>query len=494
MPSGVAASTRTSYWKMRDKDEKRYFHFDRKVSRKNLESLANSPDLVAKHSFYPLLSFKEEWIRYRGDGVGKKKSRPIRYASRKDAAIYARYRAILLPCYEEELSKREISDVPIAYRKIIGPSGAGKNNIDFAVDVFRFVQKAGNCVATVVDISSYFDSLDHGIIEKNWKLLMGGVLPADHNKVLKSLTNYVTVDSKKLFERLELYKKGEGASKVERRMRRIDRLRSLRHVQLLSPKDFRAKVCGGDPNLPSLLQKNPFKYGIPQGTPISDLIANFYLLDFDTVVSAWVSERSGIYRRYSDDIVVIVPIENVKSPHDVADCLKKEIINHGPKIKIQDKKVAVGIFTIISGQQSYKHCFGMASKNGLEYLGFEFNGLVVKIKDATLSNAWRRLKRRSYGFAKRYVRQYRQKGDDWISINYPSEMLEIKILKKVTAGQDVGFKSWTFIRYVRQASVKFIGFDRDFSHQIKRYRRMAGKLIKMDLNKALEKYGNNSER
>jgi len=166
MPIGVTASTRTIYWKMRDKDEKRYFHFDRRISRKNLEELANNSDRVEKHAFYPLLSFKEEWIRYRGAGLGKKKSRPIRYAARKDAAIYARYRALLLYLYEGELSRRGICDVPIAYRKITGAGGVGKNNIDFAADVFRFIKESGNCIATVVDISSYFDSLDHGIKKK----------------------------------------------------------------------------------------------------------------------------------------------------------------------------------------------------------------------------------------------------------------------------------------------------------------------------------------
>jgi len=326
-------------------------------------------------------------------------------------------------------------------------------------------------------------------LRKNWELLLGGALPKDHEAVFKSITNYVTVDSKRLFERLDLYKKGEGTKKIDRRMRRVDKLRSLRHVQLLSPNEFRSKVCGGDPHLPSLLQKNPFNYGIPQGTPISDLIANFYLIEFDTVVSAWVSQRSGIYRRYSDDIIVIVPNENLSNPHEVSDFLKKEISNHGSMIKIQDKKVAIGVFSTLLGRQTYKHYFGMASKNGLEYLGFEFNGVVVKIKVATLSNAWRRLKRRSYGFAKRYVRQYRLKGNAWIASNYPAAMLEVKILKKVTAGQDDGFKSWTFIRYVRQASAKFVGFDRNFSHQIKRYRRMASKVINMDLNKAIQRYG-----
>ncbi|WP_139056264.1 hypothetical protein [Rhizobium sp. 9140] len=57
MPTGVIASTQSYDWVPRDKDIKKYLHFDRKVPIKNVVALANDPDAVSKHTFFPLLRF-----------------------------------------------------------------------------------------------------------------------------------------------------------------------------------------------------------------------------------------------------------------------------------------------------------------------------------------------------------------------------------------------------------------------------------------------------
>ena len=54
-----------------------------------------------------------------------------------------------------------------------------------------------------------------------------------------------------------------------------------------------------------LIQKpNKFdgkRYGIPQGSPMSAILSNIYMLDFDKYCCELANNFGGIYRRYCDD-------------------------------------------------------------------------------------------------------------------------------------------------------------------------------------------------
>lgn len=479
----------SSIWSPREKDLKTYLHFDRRISSAKITELSNSPERVAKHAFFPLLLYSEEWTRYRGAASARqKKRRPIRYSARTDAAIYAKYRSELSRLYEKEVSARDLDQEPIAYRRIANEYGGGnKCNIDFAHDIFKFIRDTGSCVACVVDISSYFESLDHSKILEKWKILIGQELPADHMAVFRSVTNYCVVDYEQMASRLGLYEKNSSGNRFERRQRKIDRLRTSGHTQLCSPAEFRNLICGGDNTLPSLLRKNRSGFGIPQGTPISDLIANFYLLDFDQRLKNFADANGGLYRRYSDDIILILPEKSDSDFLELKAFLQREIKKEGERLEIQDKKVAICKFEPqMDGSLKYSHLFGKSSKNGLEYLGFQFNGRVVSLKDATLSNAWRKIKRRSYGFARRYVRRYRDKGAGWIKANYPFQKLLVKFISKVTHSQDVGFESWTFRSYVIRCMKKFSKLNCIFTKQVRHYLANTQTLISNDLEKAIK--------
>ncbi|WP_425417422.1 reverse transcriptase domain-containing protein [Oricola indica] len=490
MPSDVIPLSHTKEWEPREKDIKNYIHFDRRIGSKKLKKICNDPDLVAKHAFYPLLRFSQEWIRFRGNGSKKvKKKRPIRYAARLDAAIFAKYRSDLSDLYEKELVRRGLEDVPTAYRRIPKDnSGGNKSNIELARDVFDFIRDVEDCVVTVVDISSFFEKIDHSKLKKAWIGLLAGEMPPDHSAVFKAVTKYSVVDFEPMAARLGLYKSVNGTNRYAKRKRRIDEMRDLGHTQICSNQDFRRLICGGSPQHPSLIQKNNSDFGIPQGTPISDLLANIYLLDFDERMHHWATKRHGIYRRYSDDIVLIVPSCKITKVLEVKELLQSEISREGAELQIKDKKVAVCRFSANGSNQAFSHIFGEASKNGLEYLGFQFDGKRVSIKDSTLSNAWRKLKRRSYGFARRYVRRYRGKGQIWIIENYPFNFLIKKFLLKVTYGQDIGYEVWTFRSYVRRASNAFSGYETIFSKQTKKYRSFAEDLLTRDLNLALRRH------
>ena len=58
--------------------------------------------------------------------------------------------------------------------------------------------------------------------------------------------------------------------------------------------------------------KEKIQVGIPQGLPISAVLANLYLLDFDkNILDKVVKGKGGFYRRYSDDIIIIANVDDL---------------------------------------------------------------------------------------------------------------------------------------------------------------------------------------
>lgn len=277
------------------KNLKRYPHFDKWIGLDKIDELVSDPDQVAKNKFHPFFLYHETWQPFRATGSdGKKaksKSRPIRYAARKDAYILTHYRRILSEKYEAKLADMGISDCPIAYRKIPKLNGGGKCNIDFAKDAFDEIERQGNCVAIALDIKGYFENLDHAKIKALWCDLLGvSLLPPDHFTVFKNMTRYHVVDQKEVYRRLGYL---ETISVNGYPRERYTMSFKDMPTQLCTPAEFREKICGGDPALPSLVrgnvdeEGNQLDHGIPQGAPISDLIANFYLLHFDAALQKY---------------------------------------------------------------------------------------------------------------------------------------------------------------------------------------------------------------
>lgn len=179
-------------------DLKQYPHFDKPLSIKKIKALVNDPLRVQQNTFYPFMRYDQSWQPFRKKIGGKpeRKERPIRYASRRDAYIYAKYRHDLALLYEKKLEEFGVSACPLAYRKIAkgGQSPSGKCNIDFAKDAFDHVDSYGNCIAVALDISKFFESLDHKLIYKMWcELLDCENLPPDHLAVYKNITKYAYV-------------------------------------------------------------------------------------------------------------------------------------------------------------------------------------------------------------------------------------------------------------------------------------------------------------
>lgn len=73
-------------------------------------------------------------------------------------------------------------------------------------------------------------------------------------------------------------------------------------------------------------------FGIPQGASISSTLANLYLINFDKKINDFISSKNGIYRRYSDDMIVVCQYSDIK---EIDKLFYEEIKNHQLEIHSQ---------------------------------------------------------------------------------------------------------------------------------------------------------------
>lgn len=472
-----------------EKDIKHYPHFDRHLSLDKIANLVNDPESVSRNKFYPFFLYNESWKPFRKlDSDGNKpapKSRPIRYASRRDAYIFTHYRRILSDLYEAELRRLGINHCPIAYRKILKPSGGGKCNIDFAKDAFDSIIRLENCVAIALDIKGYFENLDHGRIKDIWCHLLGTTtLPRDHYTVFKNITKYHVVDQKEVYRRLGIIQDIE-ANGYLRETYTIPYKKMP--TQLCTPKVFREKVCGGDPNLPSLIVSNKTGRGVPQGAPISDLIANFYLIHFDATISKFANEAGGVYMRYSDDILIVLPGGEAEA-NTAQQLALSEIQKYGDHLIIKDEKTCVVKFTKGPSEQTFEHVRGPQGANGFEYLGFRFDGKNVYVRDSTMSRLYRKVSLTAKGFANNFANSHPDKSAEEIisTFNYSDfSQRFLKVHPDDLSPDD--HATWTFYSYLKRASETFGERGKKILPQARNFRQFMRDRLKRSMEKAVQR-------
>lgn len=358
-----------------------YPHFDPPVTRDTAEEIVTDREQVAHHSFYPLIKRLDQTPKYDPlarpakdeEGEVRYKSRRICYAAHLDAHVYSYYSDLLSEEYEDYLGAMDFGSSVIAYRQF----DESRCNIHFARDVFQHIYRTcepnESLVALVFDIKGFFDHLDHGLLKEAWgKVLETSRLPEDHYQLYKSLTEYAYV---KLSRLREIFSDFYEQSRAERAKE-----------QICSPPEFRSKVRGQGHVI-----VNPHEYGIPQGTPISALLSNIYMRPFDKAVHNRVSGERGIYRRYSDDLIVVV---SASRKGEVEDFVMSEIAKR--KLSIQKKKTEKYLFRHVGNRlKSWKLDSeadpSIPEENQLQYLGFVFDGENIRIRPSSLTQYYRRL-------------------------------------------------------------------------------------------------------
>lgn len=146
--------TKPSWYK-----EKGYLHFDSPVGWRKAQAIATAPHVVAQHAFYPFISYTVEsetvHVAAHNKLATKVKERPVAYASHLDAQIYSYYAQQLQQQYEAYLQQQILAGSVLAFRSL------GKSNIEFAKEAFDSIRKQQRCVAIALDITGFFDHLNH---------------------------------------------------------------------------------------------------------------------------------------------------------------------------------------------------------------------------------------------------------------------------------------------------------------------------------------------
>jgi len=302
------------------------------------------------------------------------KSRPIMYASHKDACIYSYYCFVMEQLYEKELLDKKIESNVIAYRSI-----DGKNNIDFAKEAFDEMKSRSEFDSMMIDVKGFFDNLSHDQLKKRWEELLSGGFKAnkDHEYIYENITSYRSISN---YRAIELLKKN----------RKKFLFVSDGSYKLASLNDY-------NDLLKSSVKKNRSGIGIPQGSPISGILANLYLIKFDEEVASMINRHGGLYQRYSDDILIICPIGTAKDIYDeVVRLLSNESLKLGKAKteafrKHKDQELLLNVTHEVEPT-------GNAKKHQAQYLGFHFNGKNITIRPSTISKHMRKKSKPSYLF------------------------------------------------------------------------------------------------
>lgn len=339
-----------------------YLHFDKPISVEHALDIVTNPNKVTTHSFLPFITFTSTTFKVHKDKdtneLGKTpKERPIAYSSHIDSHIYSYYSNILNHLYEEQLRVHNISKNILAFRAL------SKSNIEFANEAFQEIKLRGNCSAVALDLSKFFDTLNHSLLKDAWcRLLATDKLPNDHYAVFKAITKFSKVDKEKLYNLMGIPKNNAKHAKKTRK-------------QICSFSEFRNKVRKSN-----LIIPNKADFGIPQGSPISALLSNIYMMNFDIEMKEYVSSLGGEYFRYCDDMLFIVPTHE---KDNVAGEAERQLLKL--KVSLNIKKTEIREFKSTPSK--------IESDKPLQYLGFIFDGDRIFLRSSSLSRYSDRMKR-----------------------------------------------------------------------------------------------------
>lgn len=364
---------------------KHYLHFDDRLDIKHVKKKIQDPNWVSSHAFLPFIHFsitfnkyvsipKDKIVALNQRKEKRKKVRQIYYAAHKDRYIYKYYGDLLNYAYNVFARKHGIDDIALAYRN----NKSGKNNIDFAYEVFDFLFNQNQAVVISIDFTEFFDHIDHQTLKQNIKTILGvEELPMDWYKVFKNLTQFSYVHK---YDVDDFLKQKYGVKKLKE----LKKTKKLRKI--MTPNEFRNFKES------NYLFKNKKPYGIPQGSGMSAVSSNVHLIHFDQEMNQWAKKYQALYRRYCDDLILVIPV--TRAAPEVVELLKKEVLQiikgyHFQGLKIQEKKTEISYY-------SNDMVFDESQKQStIDYLGFVTNGQSIKVREKSLFKYYTRAYRKA---------------------------------------------------------------------------------------------------
>ncbi|EWG11613.1 reverse transcriptase domain-containing protein [Cytobacillus firmus] len=385
---------------------KGYLHFDKRIKIEHVYRKIQDPNWVTEHAFLPFIHYKIKLNKYTvKQGITSKqlrlfkdqrflkykkpKERMIYYASHLDSFIYKFYGERLNDAYNLYAKENGIDDVSIAYRN----NKLGKSNIDFAKEVFKYILDQDKAVIIALDFTSFFDNLNHKVLKENIKTVLAlKELPSDFYKVFRSITRFSYIDKKVIDE----YLIGKYGEKQYKKIKKKGTLK-----RFMSPAEFRD------------FKKERIKihkedFGIPQGSGMSAVCSNIHLINFDASLNEWAENKGALYRRYCDDLILVIPYSKDRKL-EINNLITEvyQIINKYHDLKIQEEKTEIRVYD----------CGRIKNQNGeldkIDYLGFILDGETIKIREKSVfkfySRAYRKAKISRESTVRRGIKTYRWK-------------------------------------------------------------------------------------
>lgn len=445
-----------------------------------------TPSKIATHAFLPLIKRVKVEYRFRKNNsslsasskrIKSVKKRELCYASHCDSLIYRYYTYEILQKSYEHILQNDITldKSVVAYRKLPryrgNPNRGNRSNIDVAFEVFSFIKrknKSGLFVGTY-DITNFFNELDHKQLKEKWCEVCNFdalKLPPDHYNLYKNVCYYSYVNEKKLFNhfknKIRCFRNKKSSEIV---CRKVDKLKYMREKNAVS---YCEKSKVGDLRKQGLICSNKYIHskisqgkrirrtkGIPQGLPISAVLANIYMLSFDRVMSKLLEGLGGLYKRYSDDIIVVCSAEH-------QDTVKSFMLENIKQLKLNIQEHKKKEFIVTKRNNSITCCDIFTERESpIQYLGFEFDGKNIALKSSSISKYYIKMHRsvRSSRYYSKRLRSQKFHGvifKDRLFKRFSSYGKERKLKYRVCKGKKgviVVGKSWgNYISYVHRAS------------------------------------------
>ncbi|WP_206214650.1 reverse transcriptase domain-containing protein [Adlercreutzia sp. ZJ242] len=332
--------------------------------------------------------------------ISRRKVRDIRYCAHIDRCVYQRYAFLIDAAYNRQVKNTPVDECAIAYR-----TNKGRSNIDYAKEVFSFIEKQESCVIVVSDFADFFEGVDHLFLKRALcEVLNCSVLPPDYYAVFKNSTRYSCWEWKDLLELNGLANDHSARKKMNER------------ETILPYEIFKQQVKGKT-------TRNDTGHGIPQGSPLSAVLSNVYLKELDGDLSTLVGASGDLYRRYCDDVPMVLPVANGDVAGALSDAKRAySLIASYPGVRVQQEKTKSLLFLRLGEVGSL---FEVDRKGRvadkptrLDYLGFSFDGANIRIRAKTVGKYYYRMGRKARvavrqgrGFERLYAR-YSEKSWD----------------------------------------------------------------------------------
>lgn len=220
---------------------------------------------------------------------------------------------------------------------------------------------------------------------------------------------------------------------------------------------------------------------------IAGIRTNIYLLDFDEEMLAFVKGAGGHYMRYSDDILILVP-GGEKEGRAAAEFAAKAIRKYGEQIRIKEEKSEIIEFGVDpAGSLRARNVTKPGGKDGLEYLGFRFDGRNAYLRDATLSGVLRKMTMAVRREARQVVALHPGRDQAFLEDQLLRRGIRQRFRQVRDFDEKLSKRRWTFHTYVRRAAKVFGRQGQNFHRQTRSQIRVLRRLISQEIARAMRR-------